>query len=101
MDAGIYRYVSGSRWSSHPCAPLRQGECNIARPGRQIERARAAEVRRIVDEPLLPSAILAVRQRRGDEVVPVGNPREQGAHVDALALGSANPIAQRHWAIIS
>ena len=66
----------------------------VARSSARMPGAR----RRQRDEPPLPPPILSVRQRDGDEVVPIGDRREQRAHVAALAVGrrDASVSGTRH-----
>ena len=69
-------------------------EQNVARSAREIENAiRAANLRQ-PHQPSLPPPVLAERQELRDEVVPIGDRREQPADVALFAFGSGDGGAE-------
>src|SRR6185295_3478629 len=74
-----------------PASSEREGD--VPRTGRQVERASAGRWRGQIDDTPLPAPVLAVRQHDGNEVVALGDRREERAHVAALAVGRGDPVA--------
>ena len=72
----------------------REREGDVARAGREVEGAGARARHREIDEPPLPSPVLAVRQDHRDEDVPIGDRREGRAHEPALAVRRGDAVAQ-------
>jgi len=69
-------------------------EQNVARSAREIENAIRAANPRQPHQPSLPPPVLAVRQELRDEVVAIGDRREQPADVALFALGSGDRDAE-------
>ena len=88
--SSIIRSVMSRPTTRAPVAGERKRD--VARAGRQIERARAGRRRGQRDQPPLPAPILAVGQRHGDEIVAVGDRRKQRAHIAALALRRGDAV---------
>ena len=73
-------------------------EQQIAGPAREIEHAIGlAKIGELDDLPL-PPPVLTVRQKAGDEIVAVGDGREQAPDVATLALGRRNVGPKGHCA---
>ena len=68
-------------------AARREGERDVPCSGGEIERARSAPRRREIDQPPLPAPILSIRQRHRDEVVAIGDRREQPSYVPLFPFG--------------
>ena len=76
---------------------LAKRERDVAGAGRQIERASARGGAASSTQSPLPAPILPVREDDGDQIVPIGDRREQRSDVAALALRRRDPILQPTW----
>ena len=80
-----------SRPTTAPCAASAN---NVTGAGCQIEGRGPEHRRGEGDQPPLPSAIAAVRQGHGDEIVAVRDCRKERPDMSAFAVGRRNPIGQ-------
>src|SRR5437773_7129869 len=73
-----------------------QGERDVAGAGCKIQCATACHRLRQRREAPLPSAILAIRECDGDEIVSIRDRGEQRSHEAALAIWSRQGLAERN-----